>query len=158
MLLISSSHPLLKHQLTFIRLSDCMSFLPVVARWAEDEWGYIRNKGVVYREGVFDSIKNDVYIGIYAGQPVAMFALVSHVLPDVRELTYVYVNKDYRGFGFGRQIIDTAKHLTRELGAAHIQLDTLKPGLNRMYEKQGAKILCEHHLFSHTTDVLTIKL
>ncbi|HBI22510.1 MAG TPA: GNAT family N-acetyltransferase, partial [Legionella sp.] len=73
MLLISSS--LIKHELTFTRLTDCMEHLPATARWAESEWGYIRNKGVEYREGVMNLIKDDVYIGTLAGQPVAMFAL-----------------------------------------------------------------------------------
>jgi len=55
-------------------------------------------------------------------------------------------------------LIDEAKRLGREMGAERVQLDTLKPGLNRMYEKQGAEQLCEHHLFSHNTDVFTIKI
>lgn len=71
---------------------------------------------------------------------------------------YVYVEKDYRGLGFGRQILDEAKKLAKASGANLIVLDTLKPGLNRMYEKQGAKVLCEHHLFSHSTDVLTMRV
>lgn len=169
MLLISSS--LIKHKLTFTRLADCMEHLPVTAIWAESEWGYIRNKGVEYREGVMNLMKDDVYIGTLAGQPVAMFALFkhefhidlinaqsSHQLPQARELMYVYVEKDYRGLGFGRQIIDEAKRLARESGSDLILLDTLKPGLNRMYEKQGAEMLCDHHLFSHSTDVFSMHI
>ena len=169
MLLISSS--LIKHELTFTRLTDCMEYLPVTARWAEGEWGYIRNKGVEYREGVMNLMKDDVYIGTLAGQPVAMFAVFEHAfhadltnapgaaqLPHARELMYVYVENDYRGLGFGRQIIDEAKRLARAAGADLILLDTLKPGLNRMYEKQGAEMLCEHHLFSHGTDVFSMKI
>lgn len=171
MLLITSSSPLMKHQLSFTKLSDCMEHLPIAAKWAEDEWGYIRNKGIEYREGVMDYLKDSVFIATYAGQPVAMFALLNHEfhedlmhapiamnLPHVLELMYVYVKKDCRGLGFGRQIIDEAKRLGREMGAERVQLDTLKPGLNRMYEKQGAEQLCEHHLFSHSTDVFTFKI
>jgi len=148
-----------------------MEHLPVAARWAEGEWGYIRNKGVEYREGVMNALKDGVFIGTYAGQPVAMFALFDHEfhegasdlprseqLPHARALMYVYVEKDYRGLGFGRQILDEAKKLARASGANLIVLDTLKPGLNRMYEKQGAQMLCEHHLFSHSTDVLTMRI
>ena len=169
MLLISSS--LIKHKLTFTKLTDCMEHLPLTAKWSEGEWGYIRNKGVEYRESVMNLMKDDVYIGMFAGQPVAMFALFDHTfhadltnapgasqLPHAREMTYVYVEKDYRGLGFGRQIIDEAKRLAIEAGADLILLDTLKPGLNRMYEKQGAEMLCEHHLFSHSTDVFRIKI
>ena len=67
---------------------------------------------------------------------------------------YVYVSEEVRGLGFGRQIIEEAKRLSIEAGADLIMLDTLKPKLNRMYEQQGARVVCEHHLFSHPTDVL----
>jgi GNAT superfamily N-acetyltransferase len=118
-----------------------------------------------------DYLKDSVFIATFAGKPVAMFALLNHEfhrdlmrapgainLPHALELMYVYVEKDYRGLGFGRQIIHAAKRLAHEMGAERIQLDTLKPGLNRMYEKQGAEQLCEHHLFSHSTDVFTMKI
>ncbi|HAU1881956.1 TPA: GNAT family N-acetyltransferase, partial [Legionella pneumophila] len=133
MLLFSSA--LAKHKLTFTRLSDCMEYLPLAAKWAEDEWGYIRNKGVEYREGVMHALSHDLYIGTYAGQPVAMFALLEHELPSSRELMYVYVDKEYRGLGFGKQIIEEAKRLTAMAGSDLILLDTLKPSLNRLYEK-----------------------
>lgn len=103
MLLFSSA--LAKHKLTFTRLSDCMEYLPLAAKWAEDEWGYIRNKGVEYREGVMHALSHDLYIGTYAGQPVAMFALLEHELPSSRELMYVYVDKEYRGLGLVSKLL-----------------------------------------------------
>ncbi|HDS3859693.1 TPA: GNAT family N-acetyltransferase [Legionella pneumophila] len=156
MLLFSSA--LAKHKLTFTRLSDCMEYLPLAAKWAEDEWGYIRNKGVEYREGVMHALSHDLYIGTYAGQPVAMFALLEHELPSSRELMYVYVDKEYRGLGFGEQIIEEAKRLTAMAGSDLILLDTLKPSLNRLYEKHGAKVVCEGKLYSHPTDVLSMTI
>lgn len=156
MLLFSSA--LAKHKLTFTRLNDCMKYLPLAAKWAEDEWGYIRNKGVEYREGVMYALRDDVYIGTYAGQPVAMFALLEHELPSSRELMYVYVEKEYRGLGFGKQIIEEAKRLTAAAGSDLVLLDTLKPSLNRLYEKHGAKVVCEGSLFSHPTDVLIMSM
>ncbi|HDO9919669.1 TPA: GNAT family N-acetyltransferase [Legionella pneumophila] len=156
MLLFSSA--LAKHKLTFTRLSDCMEYLPLAAKWTEDEWGYIRNKGVEYREGVMHALSHDLYIGTYAGQPVAMFALLEHELPSSRELMYVYVDKEYRGLGFGKQIIEEAKRLTAMAGSDLILLDTLKPSLNRLYEKHGAKVVCEGKLYSHPTDVLSMTI
>ncbi|MCW8405302.1 GNAT family N-acetyltransferase [Legionella pneumophila] len=161
MLLFSSA--LAKHKLTFARLSNCMKHIPTAAKWAEDEWGYIRNKGVEYREGVMHSLRHDVYIGTYAGQPVAMFALLEHEFPNprglsARELMYVYVDKNYRGLGFGKQIIEEAKRLAAAAGSDLVLLDTLKPSLNRLYEKHGAKVVCEGSLFSHSTDVLSISI
>lgn len=156
MLLFSSA--LAKHKLTFMRLSGCMDYVSIAAKWAEDEWGYIRNKGVEYREGVMHTLRNDTYIGIFAGQPVAMFALLEHEFLHSRELMYVYVDKEYRGLGFGKQIIEEAKRLAVEAGADLILLDTLKPNLNRLYEKHGAKVVCEGRLFSHPTDVLRMTI
>ena len=68
MLLFSSA--LFKHKLTFIKLSDCMGYLLLAAIWAEGEWGYIRKKGVEFRKGVLNGLKENVYIGTFAGKPV----------------------------------------------------------------------------------------
>ena len=168
MLLFSSA--LVKHKLTFTKLSDRMDYVPVAAKWAEGEWGYIRNKGVEYRAGVMSALSDNVYIGTFAALPVAMFALLDHAfhselaetadrLPHVRELMYVYVEKDYRGFGFGKQVLEEAKRIAAESGADLILLDTLKPKLNRLYEKHGAAVVvCEGALFSHPTDVLKMNI
>ena len=170
MMLISSAF--IKRKLTFINLADHMEHLPIVATWAEGEWGYIRKLGVEYRRGVMDSMRDHVYVGMYAGKPVGMFAL----LPEdefhadflrlrgatqalrVRKLMYVYVAEEFRGCGFGRQIIDEAKRLAIEAGANLILLDTLKHGLNRMYEKQGAELLRESDLLSYPTEELVMRI
>lgn len=167
MLLFSSA--LIKHKLTFTKLSDCMGYITIAANWAESEWGYIRNKGVKYREGVMSALSDNIYIGTFAGQPVGMFALLDHSyhnelvknankLPNVGELMYVYVEKNYRGFGFGKQIIQEAKRLSALFHMDMILLDTLKPNLNKFYEKHGATVICEGKLFSHSTDVLRINI
>jgi GNAT superfamily N-acetyltransferase len=152
------------HKLVFTKLSDCMQHLHIIAEWAENEWGYIRNKGVEFRKEVFTQLSSNIYVGTFNDQPVAMFALIdkpfskslktSFPLPSAFELTYVFVKKDYRGLGFSNQIINETKSLSLNDGKNLILLDTLKPGLNRMYEKHGAKIICENELFSHSTDVL----
>lgn len=100
MLLFSSA--LMKHKLTFTKLSACMEHLILAATWAEGEWGYIRNKGVEFRKEVLGGMSQQVYIGTLKDQPVAMFALFDHEfhpdlreatdnLPKARELMYVYV-------------------------------------------------------------------
>ena len=163
MLLFSSA--LMMHRLAFTPLSGCMQHLTLAATWAEEEWGYIRNKGVAFREGVLSDMRDQVYIATLNNQPVAMFALLDHEfhpdvqagstrLPHARALMYVCVDKDYRGLGFGRQIVDEAKRLARQVGADLILLDTLKPNLTRMYEKQGAVEICEGRLFAEPTDVM----
>lgn len=79
-------------------------------------------------------------------------------LPHAYELMYVYVEKEYRGFGFGKQTLEKAKKLSEASDANLILLDTLKPNLNKFYEKHGAQVVCEGKLFSHPTDVLAIKI
>lgn len=158
-----------KHKLTFTKLSECMEYLDLVAKWAEDEWGYIRNKGVEFRKKILSDLKEHTYIGTFNGQPIAMFVLFDKEMspefnhgrfkpPVVNELMYVYIDEPYRGLGFGKQIIDEVKQLASHSKSEYIMLDTLKPGLNRFYEKSGAKVIAENQLFSHPTDVLTIKI
>ncbi|WED44695.1 GNAT family N-acetyltransferase [Legionella cardiaca] len=157
-----------EHKLTFTKLSKCLNHLTVAAIWAETEWGYIRNKGIESRKKILLDMSESVYVGTLADKPVAMFALVEQEslpikeewekLPAVRQLMYVYVEKNYRGLGFGQQILKEAKKQATLLGADLILLDTLKPGLNRMYMKEGAEFVCENQLFSHPTDVLKMTL
>lgn len=54
------------HELEFKPLSSCLEFAPIAAKWAEGEWGYIRNKGVEFREQVLRDMSHHVYIGFYA--------------------------------------------------------------------------------------------
>ena len=158
-----------QHRLTFTKLADCMQHLTLAATWTEGEWGYIRNLGVEARKEILTAKQNQLYIGTLANQPVAMFALFDHHfhsdlqagskrLPQARELMYVYVDKDYRDLGFGRQIVNEAKRLANEAGADLILLDTLKPNLTRMYEKQGAVAVCEGRLFTEPTEVMRMEL
>lgn len=146
-----------------------MQHLTLASTWVEDEWGYIRNKGIEFRKEMLTELNNQVYIATFNDQPVAMFVLHDYEfhselrekaarLPILCELMCVYVAKNCRGLGFGRQIIDKAKQCAKEAGADLILLDTLKPGLNRMYEKQGAEVVCESRLHSHPTDVMTMKI
>jgi len=157
------SSALAKHTLTFVRLSDCIEYLAILAKWAEDEWGYLSNKCVEYREITLHEMSDDLYVGIYAGQPVSMFVLLDKEFTNNRdlvakELGYIYVEEKYRGLGFSKQIIDEAKRLSIKAGANLILLNTLKPGLNKLYEKHGAKVICEDRCFSHELDALRISL
>jgi diamine N-acetyltransferase len=118
-------------------------------------------------------MKDQVYIGtidrlqvdVLRRLPVAMFALIDHASDFLEEkqserkmLMYVYVEPTCRGLGFGKQIIEKAIALAKKSGATLLVLDTLNPRLNHLYEKHGAKVICESRLFSEPTDVLSIKL
>lgn len=167
------SNAIANHRLTFTRLSDCMEHLTLVATWTEDAWGYIRNKGVEARKEIIREFSDQLYVGFLetpgGRQPVAMFALRDHAfhedlragssrLPRTRELTYVYVDKNYRGLGFARQIVNESKRLTRESGASLILLDTLRPDLTVMYEKEDAVAVCEGRLFTEPTELMYMRV
>lgn len=149
--LISSSY--FKPKLIFKCLSICPEHIPLLARWGEDKWGYLRQfPGYEVREKIFREKKSDFYVGFYAGQPVAMFMLKDvkddpkhpHLI-NFKYLTYVYVDEDYRGCGFGKQLMTKAKLLAKEAGAEFITFSTLTPAINQFYtqDKIGAKVVHE---------------
>jgi GNAT superfamily N-acetyltransferase len=156
------------HKLKFIKLANAMEHLDLAAQWAEGEWGYIRNKGVDYRKSLLTNLKNNIYIGLLNSQPVAMFALFdkdmepefnqlkNHKPLYIEELMYVYVDKRCRDLGFGRQIMNEVKRLSKQSKSDYVMLDTLKPSLNGFYARRGAKVIAENQLFQHATDVMVI--
>lgn len=74
------------------------------------------------------------------------------------KLTYVYVDASFRGLGVGGWMVEEAKRLAVEQGASLIVLDTLKPNVNRFYEKHGAKIVCESRALGFPTTKLKLSL
>ncbi|WP_367606830.1 GNAT family N-acetyltransferase [Legionella sp. W05-934-2] len=82
----------------------------------------------------------------------------SKKLTKAVELMYVYVDEKVRGLGFGHQIVNQAKLVAQESAAQLIYFDTLKQSLNKFYEKQGAKVVCEGRLFSEPTDVFRMSV
>lgn len=82
-----------------------MQHLAIASIWVENEWGYIRNKGIEFRKEMLTKLSNQVYIATLNNQPVAMFVLHTHEfhpelsnkasnLPIMSELMCVYVDKD----------------------------------------------------------------
>jgi GNAT superfamily N-acetyltransferase len=111
------------------------------------------------------SLRDHTYIGIFGGQPVAMFVLFEKEMsPESRarfmagELMYVYVDKHCRDLGFGRQVVNEAKRIARAAGSDTIVLDTLKTRLNPFYERCGAKVIAEGRLFTEPTDILMMRV
>lgn len=164
--------------LTFTKLSDCMQYLPTAAAWTEGEWGYIRKKGVEFRTKVMHSLKEHVYIATLAkpdpkipdlaNQPIALFALLPYEFdnqlttqtkrpPHTLQLMYVFVDKEYRGLGFGKQIINEAKRLAKVAHAEFIVFDILKTSLYGIYHKAGAEMLNESRLFTEPVDAMVMK-
>jgi len=123
------------NRLVFTPLSHVLNHLETAATWAEEEWGYILNKGIARRKEILLELKQHTYIGRLenSNQPIAMFVLEPKIIeqfPNAQGLKYVYIHKEYRGLGFSQQLINHAKMLAKESGAELIILITLKPSLN----------------------------
>lgn len=145
-------------KLSFEKLSSCsQEHIRTAATWIENEWGYIRNKGVEERIKILHELKDSVYIGFYGKHPVALFAVFPHEhLQGHSELMYVYVDEQLRGLGLGKQIINQAKLVSSQMQADNIVLDTLKTSLNGYYCKFGARVVCESRLYGEPTDILVM--
>lgn len=126
--------------------------------------------------------KNEYYILVYGegklAQPIGMFALLDMPLSSelkkkgtnnesantIKELNCVYLSKSVRGLGLFSILMEKAKKIAKnELRASIVFLETLDPSLNRLYEKHGAKILCNSRYpkdpkESNSTTVLSITL
>lgn len=170
-----------KFNFNIVKLSDEMKYLEQVAIWTEKQWGFLRNNpGIEKRKELTKAIKDNLYLIIYAGQPVGMFALHNHEVLSVvetlqsneetkeptskvvkvkaKELTHVYIDKRVRGMGLGGRMIEAAKKIAKEQGVELVLLDTLNPNLNKFYEKHGAKVICDSQFLSHPSTMLRIKL
>jgi len=150
-----------KTKLTFKPLSQCLEHLDLIATWVENEWGYIRNKGVAYRKEIIEAMQDILYIGFLdipknKPLPVALFGL--NPKGKNLDLMYVYIDKSCRDLGFGKQVVAEAKKISAKEGAKELFLDTLKPRLTNFYAKQGATYIGEGNIFKHPTDIMAIKL
>jgi len=162
------------HPLTFVKLSNCLEHKELVATWFTDEWGYIYDKSSASREEAI-AIRKDkmpdraerIWMVLLGSQPIGMFSLepkefdirLMDRMPPTCEIYYVYVDKNFRSLGVGSQIVREIKRCAKEdMGTDLILLDTLKPKLKRMYEKEGAKVLCENQLELQPTEVLSITI
>lgn len=139
-----------------IDLRNIPYVLPVLAKWAEDKWGYIRNMGVKYREKVFEEFLEgsaaqmplccvavvNSFFGKGIKHPIGMFVLQENDLPNGQrmiEMMYVYLDAPYRSQGVGAMLIRKAIGLAASMNKSAIVFDTLSPSLDRFYKKFGAK-------------------
>jgi putative acetyltransferase len=104
------------------------------------EQSYLERGGVFY---VLE-IEDGSIVGSYGLYPMQ---------PGVCELRKMYLHRDYRGRGYGRQMLEDALVQARQLGFARITLETasvLQKAI-RLYESYGFKPYQPEHL-SHRCD------
>jgi diamine N-acetyltransferase len=174
-----------KHRLEFVPLSECHEnkdkYIALVTHWFTSEWGYIHDKNkpddevIKNRKEHLEANAEKIYLAFLNKQPVGAFRLEYKKFdPELiasqqrkglenklktSEIWFVYVDKHFRNLGFGSQMVKEIKRLSKDdMKAGLVLLETLKPGLNRLYENEKAKVLCENQLDCYPTDVLIIKL
>lgn len=143
--------------------SDDHDLIALVVQWAHEKWHYLATLRTrpdtekMIRELIAQSI--GFYMIFYHDHPVGMFSLESwkdkKIIPQFKylrssaELDNVYIDVQFRGLGFGGEIVNFAKLAAKEAGCKLMVFNTLTPSLNRFYEKRGAHVVCEerHELF-----------
>jgi ribosomal protein S18 acetylase RimI-like enzyme len=117
-------------------------FYTTAVCWAESEWPDYGS----FAEYVFTH-QREFYIVTYASQPIAMFQLSTHELFTHRVhskiLECVYVEKNFRNLGIGRYLISEAKKIASTDESCMLVIKTSNPKTNKLYEKMGAKFVCE---------------
>lgn len=144
-------------------------WLVQAAEWAEYKWGYMRAfPGVNKRIELIQAKRNFFYLAIYEDQDtnrhlVGTFSLTPNQVDEEKEkkfqknkkyfvnqlpvnqtinLSYFYVHDIYREFGFGSQMLEKAKQLSKTANmimTAHL----LTPNVHGFYAKRNAVFVAE---------------
>ncbi len=151
-----------KFNIEIVNLASIPSEVFVLAKWAEDQWGYIRNKGVEYRESVFANYASnhdsqlpqcwvaavDSFRGEGLKKPIGMVVLLEgdkNVFSGEHfvEMMYMYVDAPYRAHNVGTMLVQKAMQVAESMQIKTILFDTLSPSLHKFYQKVGAKRIGE---------------
>jgi GNAT superfamily N-acetyltransferase len=135
-------------------------WLPTVIKWSQEESGGLMAADA--NEIEFIRAHQQCFYVIEYGadifkQPVGMFALFDYPIDEtlqeklgdrrmngVRDLDYFYIIDAMRGQGIGGAVMQKIKEIAKKSGAELIVFDTITPHLNRFYERNGAKIVCDN--------------
>lgn len=135
-------------KLEFRPLVYYLKHLEIAAKWAEDEFGQLRNfPGYGFRELEIFANAEEFYIGYLGSVPAALFRLKDMILCDgtkAKYLSYVIIDENYRGFGLGKQILAEVKSLTEKSGASVIIFTTINPKVDHFYTRNEAKLIHEN--------------
>jgi len=82
-------------------------------------------------------VQNPTYVSEVEGQVVGFYALER--LDEVRtELNFLFVDPTFIGHGYGRALIEHAKHTARELGSSVLMIQG-DPNAQNFYRAAGAQ-------------------
>lgn len=96
-----------------------------------------------------------VFIGENADNQIVGFAQLYPLFSSTRLkktwlLNDLFVNRNYRGLGVSKKLVDCAKNLCRETGACELTLETQRNNIiaNQLYKRTGFSLDIEHNFYS----------
>jgi len=154
-----------KHgKIEVIDLTDTPQYLSLFAQWTENEWGYVRNKGVEFRTNLFKQYIATPGIpnmyGLFLNEvPIGMFAIEQcEPAENCLFLNYLYLLPDYRNSGIGSSTVNVAKRICKSHSAHFMQLTTLDIALNKYYENLGGRVLGEEYFYTYPATRMELTL
>ena len=135
----------IKAKIKFCLLQHHPEFFNIVVLWTKNTWGYMNGFNNTENAEIA-SIKHNLYIALYANQPIGMFALNTEKTPCAH-LTHVYVESSFRCLGVGSALIAKAKELAQIKNAKNIVFETTtSPALYGFYQRRGAVYRGENYV------------
>tara|TARA_R110002072_G_scaffold136124_2_gene278214 strand:- start:206585 stop:207052 length:468 start_codon:yes stop_codon:yes gene_type:complete len=120
--------------MNFVFLADRPEALELVSRWYYDEWGRLNPETTI--EGLTQKLSLSMNRDKV---PLILLAIDQNVVVGAVELKYremkiypdkehwlggLYVTREYRGSGIGKQLVQQAVQLAHELGISQLHLQT----------------------------------
>ncbi len=144
-------------------LGNHSQFIPVIAKWHQDEWHHISpDLSTQSRIKLYRSYKNSAAI------PNCLLALINHkpvgsaclVASDMDTHTHmgpwlasVYVHEDYRCQGIASQLIEQCLQNAQQTGAKTLYLFT--PDKTMFYQKRGWRLIESSLYHGEKVDIMS---
>jgi predicted N-acetyltransferase YhbS len=139
--------------LEFAYLADCPQFLPIVAGWHHDEWGYIRPGDTV--EAREERLKTEcghlqiptTIVAVENGEPLGSVSLLEDDMDTHKHLSpwlaSLFVVTRKRGQGIGAKLVMRLIEEARNLRVARLYLYT--PSAEKFYARLGWSLVERAH-------------
>lgn len=130
-------------------LAEHPSFIPILAAWAQREWGYLTPEATYemrvagFRSRTAISVIPETYVAVENNAPIGMASLVEHDMLTRMELSpwlaSVYVDPEFRNQGVGSRLVRAIMQEARALCLTNFYLFT--PDRMNFYRRLGWRAL-----------------